>query len=129
MLYPASHPKALMLKLINTKILLAILAAVLAIGGYLYHEHEVNVRAADACHIVCLSSSGKMFGHRPILYGTVRDGTRGLSPGTRAMSTRGLTRDHFLGHSPVDIIGADHPIPCNFATVFVVSCKGEHPGC
>ena len=37
-----------MLKLINTKILLAILVAVLGIAGYLYHEHEVNVRAADA---------------------------------------------------------------------------------
>ena len=37
-----------MLKLINTKILLAILAAVAAIGTFLYHEHEVNVRAADA---------------------------------------------------------------------------------
>lgn len=37
-----------MLKLINIKILLAILAAVAAIGTFLYHEHEVNVRAADA---------------------------------------------------------------------------------
>ena len=37
-----------MLKLINTKILLAILAAVMAIGGFLYHEHEVNLRAAQA---------------------------------------------------------------------------------
>ena len=37
-----------MLKLINTKILLAILAAVLALGTYAYREHEVNVRTADA---------------------------------------------------------------------------------
>jgi Flp pilus assembly protein TadG len=37
-----------MLKLLNTKILLALLAVSLTTGGYLYHEHEVNVRAADA---------------------------------------------------------------------------------
>ena len=35
-----------MLKLINTKILLAILAAVVAIGAYLVHEHNLNVQAA-----------------------------------------------------------------------------------
>lgn len=37
-----------MLKAINTKSLLSILAAVLAIGGYLIHEHEEMKRAADA---------------------------------------------------------------------------------
>ncbi len=37
-----------MLKVIRPKVLLAVLAAVLAIGGFLYHEHQVNVRAADA---------------------------------------------------------------------------------
>ena len=35
-----------MLKLINTKILLAILAVVVAIGAYLVHEHDLNVQAA-----------------------------------------------------------------------------------
>ena len=35
-----------MLKLINTKILLAILAAVLAIGAYVVREHEVTKQAA-----------------------------------------------------------------------------------
>ena len=37
-----------MLKALQFKILLAILAAVVAIGAYLHHEHEVNVRAAEA---------------------------------------------------------------------------------
>ena len=35
-----------MLKLINTKILLAILAAVVAIGAYLVHEHDATEQAA-----------------------------------------------------------------------------------
>ena len=35
-----------MLKLINTKILLAILAAIVAIGSFLVHEHDVNAQAA-----------------------------------------------------------------------------------
>lgn len=35
-----------MLKLINTKILLAILTAVVAIGAFLVHEHDLNVQAA-----------------------------------------------------------------------------------
>ena len=37
-----------MVKLINTKLLIAILAAVTALGTFLYHEHEVKVRAAEA---------------------------------------------------------------------------------
>lgn len=37
-----------MLKAVQIKILLAFLAALVAIGGYLCHEHEVNVRAAAA---------------------------------------------------------------------------------
>ena len=37
-----------MLKLINTKILLAILAAVTALGAFMYHMHEVNARAAES---------------------------------------------------------------------------------
>ena len=37
-----------MLKTIHTKILLAILAAVLAIGGYIVHVHDENVRAIEA---------------------------------------------------------------------------------
>ena len=37
-----------MLKAINTKLLAALLVAVTAIGTFLYHEHEVNVRAANA---------------------------------------------------------------------------------
>ncbi len=37
-----------MLKAVQIKILLAIFAAVVAISGYLYHEHEVNIRAAAA---------------------------------------------------------------------------------
>ncbi len=37
-----------MLKVVQIKILLAILAALIAICGFLYHEHEVNVRAAAA---------------------------------------------------------------------------------
>lgn len=37
-----------MLKLLNTKILLAILAAVLALGAYAAREHELHQRAAAA---------------------------------------------------------------------------------
>lgn len=37
-----------MLKAINTKILISILAALTAIGGLLVHEHQVNERAAAA---------------------------------------------------------------------------------
>lgn len=37
-----------MLKALHTKILLAILAAVLAIGAYMVHVHEENVRAVEA---------------------------------------------------------------------------------
>ncbi len=37
-----------MLKAVQIKILLAILAAVTAIGGFMFHEHEINVRAAAA---------------------------------------------------------------------------------
>ncbi len=37
-----------MLKALQTKILLAILAALLAIAGYLVHERSVNERAAAA---------------------------------------------------------------------------------
>lgn len=37
-----------MFKLINNKLLIAILAALTALGTFFYHEHEVNVRAAEA---------------------------------------------------------------------------------
>ena len=37
-----------MLKLLNTKILLAMLAAVLLIGAYMVHENSINQQAADA---------------------------------------------------------------------------------
>ena len=35
-----------MLNLINTKLLIAILAAVTALGGYLYHEHQLHKEQA-----------------------------------------------------------------------------------
>ena len=37
-----------MLKLINTKVLIAILAALIAIAGLLFHQHEVSDRNARA---------------------------------------------------------------------------------
>lgn len=36
-----------MLKVIHTKLLVAILAAIAAIGAWLYHVHEAHVRAAE----------------------------------------------------------------------------------
>ena len=37
-----------MLKAVQIKILIAILAAVIAVGAFLHHEHQVNLRAAEA---------------------------------------------------------------------------------
>ena len=44
-----------MLNLINTKLLIAILAAVTALGGYLYHEHQLHLeQAAATAHAAAL---------------------------------------------------------------------------
>jgi hypothetical protein len=96
-------------------------------GDGQHDSKQSSLRAADTCRVVCLYSSGKMFGHRPILYGTVRDGTRGLSAGDQSLEHWGPRAPPFSW--TVSSGYQWHPSPCNRCNRLIPSRKGHIQTC